>query len=151
VGEDVKQLAYKRAELTCSDHKPVYALFDISAKILVPERKKAVVAALARQLDAWENENIPKVNIVPTSVSFGNVIYDQPCERKVSIQNTGQVIAAFHFSKGDDESIKPWLKVSPEFGIIPPAESVGMIMLSLSILPLYCYPYSQNTCTCTYI
>jgi hypothetical protein len=38
-----------------------------------------------------------------------------------------QVVAQFHFTPklSEDQFCKPWLSVVPEFGIIPPSQSVG--------------------------
>jgi hypothetical protein len=51
------QLVYDRYEdLKCSDHKPVYSLFNLQAKVLIKEKRDAVHLSLVRQLDQWENE-----------------------------------------------------------------------------------------------
>lgn len=54
IGNDIKQLWYRRAELCASDHKPVMSLFDVMIKSYIPEKKKLVQQSLGRQLDAWE-------------------------------------------------------------------------------------------------
>ena len=58
---DIKQLFYERAELKMSDHKPVMSMFRIKVKVLVKEKQNEIYQSLVRQLDAWENEQMPKV------------------------------------------------------------------------------------------
>jgi hypothetical protein len=41
-GQDVTQLCYRRAELLCSDHRPVLSVFDITVRTLQPERRNIV-------------------------------------------------------------------------------------------------------------
>lgn len=126
IGEDVKQLWYKRAELHMSDHKPVHSLFEVVVKSLIPEKKKQIAQQLQRQLDAWENEAIPKVHMSSNQLVFSKTHFDHPVTQTVKIENTGQVMVQFHFQPRnlDDNSWKPWLQISPQFGIIPPKESI---------------------------
>lgn len=99
IGEEVVQLSYSRCEtLKISDHKPVSALFAVGAKEVVQERKRVVYDSLIRQLDSWENQAIPKVEIRPASVEFGPVRFDELVRRTITIENTGAVtVVEFHF------------------------------------------------------
>jgi phosphatidylinositol-bisphosphatase len=128
VGEDIHQLVYNRSEMTGSDHFPVYALFDIKAKVLVKEKQTQVYQSLVRQLDAQENDAIPKVNMLPNSFQFNSVSFNTPQVDTMVIENPGSVIAQFQFIPKLQEArpFKSWLKVEPEFGIILPGESMSL-------------------------
>lgn len=129
----------------------MYALFELSAKEVINDRKRIVYESLIRQLDSWENQAIPKVDIHPATIDFGKVVFEELREEKLIIENTGEItVVEFHFVPklatgieyaGDKSSSSPasggkglmpsintsgkkWLKVVPEFGIIPPHESI---------------------------
>jgi len=123
-------LFYRSAPLKTSDHKPVMALFEVEAHTVVPEKRKDIYLGLERQLDAWENENIPKVNLTPTQANFPDVSFDSPVTKTVRIENTGQVVVQFHFipKLSESEVCKPWLNVYPEYGIIPPKETLDVAL-----------------------
>lgn len=57
-----QQLFYERAELQMSDHKPVMSLFRVNVKLFIKEKQMEIYQSLVRQLDAWENEQMPKVS-----------------------------------------------------------------------------------------
>ncbi len=153
IGADIAQLLYTRCEsLKISDHKPVAALFEIGAQQVVQERKRLVYDSLIRQLDSWENQAIPKVELSPTCIELGEKVrFDEPVKRILTIKNIGEVtVAEFHFvpklSTGLDHAQsaaaqrqggvtascgKSWLTISPEMGIIPPGESVEITLEAL--------------------
>jgi phosphatidylinositol-bisphosphatase len=122
---DIKQLFYRRAELVASDHKPVMALFEIKAKMVLAEKKEAVYQSLVFQLDAYENECIPKVVMSRNAVHF-TVGFDKPVRETLLIENTGQAIVQFLFvPKLQEKSFcKKWMTVSPTYGIVPPRETL---------------------------
>ena len=157
ISDDVVQLSYTRCEnLKISDHKPVSACFEIGAKEVIKDRKRIVYDSLIRQLDSWENQAIPKVDIRPAQVDLGLVRFDEIVRKSIVIENTGSVtVVEFHFvpkaatgkeSKGGhggngllsssssasssalnpppSSCSKPYLKIVPEMGIIPPHESL---------------------------
>ena len=128
IGDDISQVAYERVELLLSDHKPVYSLFNVKAKVLVKEKQQQVYQSLVRQLDTWENECIPKVSMSKSAVYFPNVTYQSPMHEELVIENTGQVVVQFQFipKLQEERFCKPWLKIEPEFGIIPPGESISI-------------------------
>ena len=114
---------------------------------MINDRKRIVYDSLIRQLDSWENQAIPKVEIRPSSIEFGLVKFEELKQSKLVIENTGDVtVVEFHFvpkvhtlshsltsvNKSNLPSIntsgKRWLKVEPEFGIIPPHESVEITL-----------------------
>jgi len=129
-GEDIKCLFYGRSELDISDHKPVMAHFEVTVKILVKEKQQSVYQALVRQLDAWENECIPKVSISRNQIQFPSVYFDTPVMQKLAIENIGQVMVQFTFIPKLQEELfcKKWLSVEPSFGIIPPKETLEVLL-----------------------
>lgn len=56
--QDIQQLWYDRCELTCSDHKPVMALFQINVMAEVHEKKQEIKTMLTKLKD---QECMPKV------------------------------------------------------------------------------------------
>eukprot|EP00457_Paulinella_chromatophora_P003684 gb/GEZN01003692.1/.p1 GENE.gb/GEZN01003692.1/~~gb/GEZN01003692.1/.p1 ORF type:complete len:695 (-),score=82.46 gb/GEZN01003692.1/:30-2060(-) len=123
-GDHIKQISYTRAELMVSDHKPVSSLFSVEAQLIVPEKRKEVCMSLTRQLDTWENENIPKVKLSAKELFFPQATFDVPETRTLLIENVGKVNVLFLLiPKLEEEKFcKPWLNVTPEFGMIPPGK-----------------------------
>ncbi|KAI9762633.1 MAG: hypothetical protein M4579_000251 [Chaenotheca gracillima] len=107
-----------------SDHKPLSAIFTLSYDAVVPGLKAKVHQEVARELDRAENEARPGITIavdhhhgrslledatvsghnadrfdpsISESVDFGDVHYDEPIARSVTIANTGRVPAVFKF------------------------------------------------------
>ncbi|PGH01990.1 hypothetical protein GX51_04922 [Blastomyces parvus] len=122
-------------EIVSSDHKPLDAEFVLSFDAVDPELKAKVHQEVVRELDKAENESRPGVTIVvenqpedniedyqasslandPNAVNFGQVRYDVPVSRNVTIANTGGVPATFSFyyrasGNGDEGVATPsWL------------------------------------------
>jgi phosphatidylinositol-bisphosphatase len=109
------------------------AVFEVPCKVLLADRKRALAQQLGRQLDAWENECIPKVSMSTNTITFRGVQFDTPVTQTLRIENTGQVVVQFHFHpKLQDEAYcKPWLQLKPEFGIIPPKETQDIALTVL--------------------
>lgn len=132
-GNDARQLWYRRSELVCSDHKPVSALMELEAKVLIHERQEEVHRDLVRQLDQWENESIPKISVNHNTVHFADVRFETLATETVEIENTGATVVQYRMVPKLQEQryCKQWLSVSPEYGIIPPGEKA---LISLSVL-----------------
>lgn len=146
IGEEITQLKYSRCEnLKISDHKPVFGVFEVMVKEVVNEKKRDVYESLIRQLDSWENQAIPKVEIKPTSIDFGSVSFDETVQQKLIVENIGNVTLVnfhfvnklSHFSTGPANNNAPssssspgprWLTVSPSSGIIPPGEKCEIVL-----------------------
>lgn len=124
-GKGVRQLFYRRSELLLSDHKPVSSMFEVQAKVLEIKKKKTIYESLARQLDVWENENIPKVQMSPKNVDFGNVNFDMPITHTLLVDNIGSTVVYFRFcpKTNNTDYCKSWLNVIPDHGTIPPGTS----------------------------
>ncbi|KPI36926.1 Type I inositol 1,4,5-trisphosphate 5-phosphatase 2 [Cyphellophora attinorum] len=127
-----------------SDHKPIECTFTVTYDAIVPDLKAKIHAEVARELDKAENEARPTItvvtenhtdvrsdagdeastdNITPStssdvnSINFGQLRYDVPKTRSITIANTGQLPAKFNFVGRDADSatgaIAPtWLTIS---------------------------------------
>ena len=105
-----------------SDHKPLDATFTLNYDAVDPDLKAKVYQEVARELDKAENDGRPSVTVVidqqrltgiaqaESSVStfegvnFGDVKYDEPVFRQITIANTGRVPAIVGFA---DRSVDP--------------------------------------------
>lgn len=120
-----------------SDHKPLDALFTLTYDAVDPDLKMKVHQEVARELDKAENEGRPTVTVVIDhnqdnkvnieskadiqrfeGVNFGEVRYDCPKIRNITIANTGRVPATIGFvdrtvDQGPSGGVAPsWLKIS---------------------------------------
>ncbi|KAF1323672.1 Multiple inositol polyphosphate phosphatase-like protein, partial [Globisporangium splendens] len=118
--------------LDLSDHKPVHAFFDVEIRHQVEAKKNQLLREIMMQLDKWENENIPKVRLIQSDgvqlssgmLGFTHLKYGLDQTKTLFVENTGVVVAHFRFVPKLEETLlcKPWLSVSPTFGMIPPKE-----------------------------
>eukprot|EP00474_Spongospora_subterranea_P009019 CRZ09477.1 hypothetical protein [Spongospora subterranea] len=125
------QMFYDSASSLCiSDHKPVMSMFKVAVKVLVAERRNEIYQSLVKQMDALENQQIPKITLSVSSIHFDSVRFDHRQNRIVKVSNDGEAIIQFQFAPIPDAAskaiCKPWLNISPYFGIIPPGESVNI-------------------------
>lgn len=104
-----------------SDHKPLDAVFTLSFDAVNRELKTKVHQEVARELDKAENEARPDLTIVvdkhgdqkheekdPDTVDFGDIAFDVPAHRSLTVANTSGTAATFSFAerhKVDDEAI----------------------------------------------
>ncbi|CAK4731609.1 unnamed protein product [Aphanomyces euteiches] len=112
-------------ELDMSDHKPVAAQFRVKINYEVEEKKEVVQREINRELDKWESDNRPKISISDNNLlHFDAVSYMIPQTKSFWIENTGLVVAHFKLApKLQDAPItKPWLTISPTYGMIAPKE-----------------------------
>lgn len=113
-----------------SDHKPLDAVFTLKYDAVIPELKAKIHQEVARELDKAENEARPGITVVvdhhvsdsndsengkaaedPSAVNFGQVRYDVPVSRSLTIANTGGVSATFGFR--ENSAGGPSVAVSP--------------------------------------
>mmetsp|Transcript_18492 Transcript_18492/g.25929 ORF Transcript_18492/g.25929 Transcript_18492/m.25929 type:complete len:463 (-) Transcript_18492:8-1396(-) len=128
-GEDsLQQLSYMRHELFSSDHKPISSLFQVKVKRVIQEKRHKVYQDVVSLLDKIENENRPTATVDTNHIQFDNVKYLEPVTKIVTLENTGKVIAKFHFIPKLDEHFfcKPWLTINPPVGIISPGQKIAI-------------------------
>lgn len=120
-----------------SDHKPLDAVFTLKYDAVDPDLKMKVHQEVARELDKVENEGRPMVTVVIDhsqenkvnveskadvqrfeGVNFGELRYDCPKIRNITIANTGRVPATVGFvdrtvDQGPSGGVAPsWLTIS---------------------------------------
>ncbi|KAJ5165111.1 Endonuclease/exonuclease/phosphatase [Penicillium coprophilum] len=104
-----------------SDHKPLGAIFTLSFDAVNRDLKAKVHQEVARELDKAENEARPDLTVVvdkygdqkhsdqePGAIEFGDIAFDVPAHRSLTIANTSSTIATFSFAERhnvDDEAI----------------------------------------------
>ncbi|KAJ5958597.1 uncharacterized protein N7479_005747 [Penicillium vulpinum] len=104
-----------------SDHKPLGAIFTLSFDAVNRDLKAKVHQEVARKLDKAENESRPDLTVVvdkhgdqkhsdkdPDTVDFGDIAFDVPAHRSLTIANTSGTAATFSFAERhnvDDETI----------------------------------------------
>ncbi|KAL3469260.1 Endonuclease/exonuclease/phosphatase [Aspergillus californicus] len=116
-----------------SDHKPLVAGFTLELECVEPKLKAQVHQEVVRELDKAENESRPVLTVVvdnhnhessdqrsqrdPNAVEFGNISFDVPVSRSLTVANTGGVSATFSFQKperGNDSGASFWLEYRVE-------------------------------------
>ncbi|KAI4273885.1 MAG: hypothetical protein LQ337_004320 [Flavoplaca oasis] len=133
--EDKIHLEYytSHQRVLSSDHKPLDAIFTLHYEAVDPDLKAKVQQEVARELDKAENERRPAVTVVvdyhhdhegesrssssQEGVDFGNVRFDSPKVRAITVANTGRVPATVGFTDRIVSADKiggaapPWLRI----------------------------------------
>lgn len=102
-----------------SDHKPLDAGFTMKFESVIPELKAKVHQEVVRELDKAENEARPGLTVVvdtyeegpqdseankdANALDFGNIEFDVPIVRSLTVANTSGVPATFTFDKPNPE------------------------------------------------
>jgi len=130
-----EQISYTRSEINISDHKPVMSTFAITIKDVIQSKREMVNDDVMKRLDKHENSSLPMVVLDRAILDFGDIRYDQVVTLPITIINTGKVIAQFRFVPKLDEIAlcKPWLTVSPTYGMLIPGEKEEVINFSITI------------------
>jgi hypothetical protein len=130
-----------------SDHKPLAAGFTLTYESVVPDLKAKVHQEVVRELDKAENESRPALTVVvdnhghetsndktqdPNALDFGEVPFDVPITRFLTVANTSGVPATFSFEKPEQgkgfHSHPSWL----DYHIEPPHRDDSGDQLSIS-------------------
>jgi inositol polyphosphate 5-phosphatase INPP5B/F len=132
----VHLFSYNRSERpNCSDHKAVYSTMQITVKDVIPQKREAVYEELMKLLDRFENQSSPKIGLDKVAINFGSVRYEESITIPIQITNTGSVLAQYRFVPKPDEVgiCKPWLQVSPMFGMIIPGEQPLNVNITVTV------------------
>jgi len=131
----VKQKNYTRSELNVSDHKPVMSTFMITIKDVIESEREKVYRDVNKILDQFDNKNLPMVGLDKIHLDFGYVRYGQQLTLPIKVTNTGKVSAQFRFIAKLDETTlcKPWMKISPAYGMLIPGEKEETINFTLTL------------------
>jgi len=130
----VKQRSYEATmTLEISDHKPVSSVFDVRVKAVEVGRKRDVYAGILRELDKYENDAKPQVELTQNPVSLGLVRYGVEARQSVFMINTSTALANWHFTPkhGEQAVSKRWLGVEPSTGILVPGQRAEIIVRAL--------------------
>ncbi|KAI9513375.1 DNase I-like protein [Russula earlei] len=114
----ITQKSYEaHPSITMSDHKPVSAEFLVDIPCIDP-----------MALDLAANSLRSAFNLDESTLDFGKVSYSTPVTKRLRIQNTGEVPAAFRFlSRDHDSPIHPlWLKIEPMAGLLLPRDEMTL-------------------------
>ncbi|KAL4890351.1 Endonuclease/exonuclease/phosphatase [Aspergillus ambiguus] len=134
--EDPLKLDYyvSHQGILSSDHKPLAAGFTLKYESVVPDLKAKIHQEVVRELDKVENESRPGLTVVvdhhgqeasnkvsetdPNAMDFGEIAFDVPVSRTLTVANTSGVAAAFTFERPehDGQKLPTWC----EFHVEPP-------------------------------
>jgi inositol polyphosphate 5-phosphatase INPP5B/F len=134
--QHVQQLSYNRSELpNCSDHKPVFSTMRLTVKDVIQPKREAIYEELMKLLDRFENQTLPMVGLDRVSLDYAEVRYNQSVTLPIRITNTGSVVAQFRLVPKLDEPrvCKPWMKVSPAYGMLIPGDEPAVMNFTLTI------------------
>jgi phosphatidylinositol-bisphosphatase len=137
--ETVDQICYTRAELKPSDHKPVSALFDCSLRRIISDKQTAVFEDLLRELDKWENDSIPRVELSSDQIDLGVLHFMEKHHTSVKLRNVGTSIAHWHLvAKLEEKRVsKRFITYTPQLGMLLPGEVSFAFSPSFILFILY--------------
>ncbi|ELT95411.1 hypothetical protein CAPTEDRAFT_130250 [Capitella teleta] len=120
-GSNVGQLCY-RSHMACklSDHKPVSSIFESGIKVIDRAKQRQVYEDVMKQLDKWENEFLPQVEVSTMEIKFKDIKFIEQKKEILVVSNTGQVPVQFEFipKPSDTNFCEPWLSVEPSKAVI---------------------------------
>lgn len=132
----VQQLTYDRSETpNISDHKAVFSTMNITIKDVMQAKREAVYEQVMKLLDKYENQTLPMLGLDRINLDFGMIRYEESVTLPIQITNTGKVVAQFRFVPKLDENAlcKPWMTVTPTYGMLIPGENPSTINFSIVI------------------
>lgn len=106
----IKLLEYCSAEVSSSDHRPVYASFEMILGVEDLVTKSRVAQRVNRELDKREEMLRPSLQF-SSVIDLGDIFYEQRRTRKVAVRNTGSSTAFITVSI--PENAPKWLLVDP--------------------------------------
>lgn len=74
-----------------SDHRPVYAIFSMTFGVEDFARRRDIELKIKNGLDDQEAQPRPSIQVTPPIVDFGDLFYEQKCERAVKLRNVGSI------------------------------------------------------------
>lgn len=122
----IKLLEYNSPFVLSSDHRPVYALFQMAFGIEDMSKKADIEEKVNRELDRREASLRPSIQY-SSVVDLGDVFFEQHCCRKVPMRNTGTTPAFITISQPPDSPSwfvfdpSPWQKVK-----VPPGKAIQL-------------------------
>ncbi|ALC49830.1 Ocrl, partial [Drosophila busckii] len=135
-GVRIEQLAYNSVmDIRHSDHKPVYAIFKVSAKTRDELKFKRVQEEVLKAVDKRENDNQPQITAETTVIDFGLVKFNEPAIYDFNVYNNCLQQVNFAFKVKDppvNDICERWLHVDPRFDslMIDSARRIRIKMLA---------------------
>ncbi|GAA97409.1 uncharacterized protein L969DRAFT_94464 [Mixia osmundae IAM 14324] len=111
---DVQLISYaSRSDVILSDHKPVFARFQLSTEREDPTKRRATLDALLVEMNKLDNKILPDVSILP-SQEVELDVRTKP-RMRIAIQNTSPARANVAFKPviEGETPFPDWLKVHP--------------------------------------
>lgn len=116
-GERIEQMTYNSVmEVRQSDHKPVYAIFNVKIKTRDEVKYKRVQEEVLKAVDKRENDNQPQIVAEKTVIDFGPVRFNEPSIRDFKVYNNCPQQVDFKFKVKDsplNDICEKWLQVDP--------------------------------------
>jgi phosphatidylinositol-bisphosphatase len=110
-------------EYRVSDHKPVYAMFELECRLIDAAKRKTVVDSVLKQSDSIENSSKRTISVTPTELLVDDAIVLRAAEGAVVIEQT---TAAAVIPNGEDDALE-WdldldsdiITATPTHGVLP--------------------------------
>jgi phosphatidylinositol-bisphosphatase len=96
-GTNAKLIQYSCINtITISDHKPVYAIFNVDCKRIDLKMQKKIYDSLLKESDRRKNEERPRICLLtqPPEVNFGELTFYQKMFLSIEMKNEGKSIAS---------------------------------------------------------
>lgn len=122
----IKLLEYNSPLVVSSDHRPVYASFQMMFGVEDIAKKADVEEKVNRELDRREASMRPSIQF-SSVIDFGDLFFEQSCHRKVSLRNTGTNTAFITMSQPPD--VPSWFLFDPSLWQkvkLPPGKAIQL-------------------------
>ncbi|KAH8550863.1 Endonuclease/exonuclease/phosphatase, partial [Umbelopsis sp. PMI_123] len=122
---DIQLTSYSSCmDLMMSDHKPVNAIMHLKARKIDTEKQAQVKADIVKLVTEHRDDRGPDGRISNSFVEFGDVEFMTQKKVSITLENTGQLVASWHFIPKPDETVicKHWLYISRVSGVLGPGE-----------------------------
>ena len=127
---NVKCISYECYQgVVNSDHKPVWAMFEVTVPETDREKRNIVQGEILRELSKDENMRLPTLTLSTSLLEFGEVRFGTPNLITLELENTGVVDAEFEFENHD---VRQWVVAVPKNGMVP---FQSKIVVGISIVP----------------
>jgi hypothetical protein len=106
-----------------TDHKPVFAYYNLAVLIADPRQERKVYQEQIRALDKAENSSIPVLKLRETEINFGKLSNTAEnhihTKGTISVENVGPVVAQWQLT----DNVPKWLTFVPATGELEPEEA----------------------------
>ncbi|XP_055597447.1 inositol polyphosphate 5-phosphatase OCRL [Uranotaenia lowii] len=89
-------------QLRKSDHKPVFAVFNVNIETKDEEKFKKVHEEVLKTVDKYENDNQPQITVEQTDLDFGLIRFNEKYSRELLVANNCHLPVRFKFAAKDE-------------------------------------------------